>query len=62
MFDNLGVSLALVQCGKLKRLAVASSERLPALPGGRLAVRVSALRMPHLSPIANFMLRFSRIE
>jgi tripartite-type tricarboxylate transporter receptor subunit TctC len=32
MFDNLGVSLALVQSGKLKLLAVASSERLPALP------------------------------
>ena len=32
MFDNLGVSLALVQAGKLKLLAVASTERLPALP------------------------------
>src|SRR3954447_8410692 len=32
MFDNLGVSLALVEGGKLKLLAVASSERLPALP------------------------------
>src|SRR3954463_6476251 len=32
MFDNLGVSLALVQAGKLKLLAVASSDRLPALP------------------------------
>jgi tripartite-type tricarboxylate transporter receptor subunit TctC len=32
MFDNLGVSLALVQAGKLRLLAVASSERLPALP------------------------------
>src|SRR6476661_6416232 len=32
MFDNLGVSLALVQAGKLKLLAVASSERLPSLP------------------------------
>ncbi|MFG3596392.1 Bug family tripartite tricarboxylate transporter substrate binding protein [Bradyrhizobium sp. RDI18] len=32
MFDNLGVSLALVQAGKLKLLAVASSKRLPALP------------------------------
>jgi tripartite-type tricarboxylate transporter receptor subunit TctC len=32
MFDNLGVSLELVQAGKLKLLAVASSERLPALP------------------------------
>jgi tripartite-type tricarboxylate transporter receptor subunit TctC len=32
MFDNLGVSLALVQAGKLKLLAVASTDRLPALP------------------------------
>jgi tripartite-type tricarboxylate transporter receptor subunit TctC len=32
MFDNLGVSLALVQAGKLKLLAVASPGRLPALP------------------------------
>jgi tripartite-type tricarboxylate transporter receptor subunit TctC len=31
MFDNLGVSLALVEAGKLKLLAVASSNRLPAL-------------------------------
>ncbi|MEP6840881.1 MAG: tripartite tricarboxylate transporter substrate binding protein [Bradyrhizobium sp.] len=32
MFDNLGVSLPLVQAGKLKLLAVASPNRLPALP------------------------------
>src|SRR5204863_1134280 len=32
MFDNLGVSLALVQAGKLKLIAVASSARLPTLP------------------------------
>lgn len=32
MFDNLGVSLPLVEAGKLKLLAVASSNRLPALP------------------------------
>ena len=32
MFDNLGVSLALAQAGKLKLLAVASSARLPSLP------------------------------
>src|SRR6185369_9312742 len=32
MFDNLGVSLALVQAGKLKLLAVASPNRLPSLP------------------------------
>ncbi len=32
MFDNLGVSLALAQAGKLKLLAVASPTRLPSLP------------------------------
>ena len=32
MFDNLGVSLALVNAGKLKLLAVASPNRLPAMP------------------------------
>jgi tripartite-type tricarboxylate transporter receptor subunit TctC len=32
MFDNLGVSLALAQAGKLKLLAVASATRLPSLP------------------------------
>ena len=32
MFDNLGVSLPLVQAGKLKLLAIASPNRLPALP------------------------------
>ncbi|WKA28266.1 Bug family tripartite tricarboxylate transporter substrate binding protein [Bradyrhizobium roseum] len=32
MFDNLGVSLALAQAGKLKLLAVASSTRLPSMP------------------------------
>jgi tripartite-type tricarboxylate transporter receptor subunit TctC len=32
MFDNLGVSLALVEAGKLKLLAVASANRLPTLP------------------------------
>jgi tripartite-type tricarboxylate transporter receptor subunit TctC len=32
MFDNLGVSLALVKSGKLRLLAVASAQRLPALP------------------------------
>ena len=32
MFDNLGVSLPLVQAGKLRLLAVASSQRLPSLP------------------------------
>jgi tripartite-type tricarboxylate transporter receptor subunit TctC len=32
MFDNLGVSLPLVQAGKLKLLAVASAKRMPGLP------------------------------
>jgi tripartite-type tricarboxylate transporter receptor subunit TctC len=32
MFDNLGVSLPLVEAGKLKLLAVASANRLPTLP------------------------------
>jgi tripartite-type tricarboxylate transporter receptor subunit TctC len=32
MFDNLGVSLPLVNAGKLKLLAVASPQRLPSLP------------------------------
>ena len=32
MFDNLGVSLSLVEAGKLKLLAVASAQRLPSLP------------------------------
>src|ERR1700712_5457242 len=32
MFDNLGVSLPLVEAGKLKLLAVASPTRLPGLP------------------------------
>jgi tripartite-type tricarboxylate transporter receptor subunit TctC len=32
MFDNLGVSLALVKSGKLRLLAVASAQRLRALP------------------------------
>jgi tripartite-type tricarboxylate transporter receptor subunit TctC len=32
MFDNLGVSRALVEAGKLKLLAVASAQRLPSLP------------------------------
>src|SRR5437868_14815781 len=33
MFDNLGVSLGLTTAGQLKLLAVASSHRLPAMPG-----------------------------
>jgi tripartite-type tricarboxylate transporter receptor subunit TctC len=33
MFDNLGVSLPLVEAGKLKLLAVASAQCMPSLPG-----------------------------
>ena len=33
MFDNLGVSLPLVEAGQLRLLAVASAQRLPSLPG-----------------------------
>jgi tripartite-type tricarboxylate transporter receptor subunit TctC len=32
MFDNLGVSLPLVEAGNLRLLAVASTQRLPSLP------------------------------
>jgi tripartite-type tricarboxylate transporter receptor subunit TctC len=32
MFDNLGVSLPLVEAGNLKLLAVAANKRLPSLP------------------------------
>jgi tripartite-type tricarboxylate transporter receptor subunit TctC len=32
MFDNLGVSLPLVEAGKLKLLAVASGQRMPSMP------------------------------
>jgi tripartite-type tricarboxylate transporter receptor subunit TctC len=32
MFDNLGVSLPLIQSGKLRLVAVASERRLPSLP------------------------------
>src|SRR6187455_3725472 len=32
MFDNLGVSLPLVEAGKLKLLAVAAAQRMPSLP------------------------------
>jgi tripartite-type tricarboxylate transporter receptor subunit TctC len=32
MFDNLGVSMALVKSGKLKLIAVASPQRMPSLP------------------------------
>jgi tripartite-type tricarboxylate transporter receptor subunit TctC len=48
MFDNLGVSLPLVEAGKLKLLAVASAERLPALP----AVPTLAEMLPGFEAIA----------
>jgi tripartite-type tricarboxylate transporter receptor subunit TctC len=48
MFDNLGVSLALVEAGKLKLLAVASPNRLPALPD----VPVIAETLPGFEAVA----------
>src|SRR4029453_4352034 len=48
MFDNLGVSLALVQAGKLKLLAVASPDRLPALPN----VPTVAQKLPGFEAVA----------
>jgi hypothetical protein len=52
MFDNLGVSLALVQCGKLKPIAVTSSERLPALPGGPLP-GCAGLSIAYAAPVSH---------
>jgi tripartite-type tricarboxylate transporter receptor subunit TctC len=48
MFDNLGVSLALVEAGKLKLLAVASPNRLPAL----LDVPTIAETLPDFEAVA----------
>src|SRR4029077_783105 len=48
MFDNLGVSLPLVSAGKLRLLAVASSERLPAVP----AVATMAESLPGFEAVA----------
>lgn len=48
MFDNLGVSLALVKSGKLRLLAVASARRLPALP----EVPTVAEKMPGFESVA----------
>jgi tripartite-type tricarboxylate transporter receptor subunit TctC len=48
MFDNLGVSLPLVEAGKLKLLAVASAERMPSLP----AVPTLAEMLPGFEAVA----------
>jgi tripartite-type tricarboxylate transporter receptor subunit TctC len=48
MFDNLGVSLALVKSGKLKLLAVASEQRLASLPD----VPTMAEKLPGFESVA----------
>ncbi|MGA2565395.1 MAG: tripartite tricarboxylate transporter substrate binding protein [Pseudolabrys sp.] len=48
MFDNLGVSLALVKAGKLRLLAVASAQRQPSLPD----VPTMAEKMPGFESVA----------
>jgi tripartite-type tricarboxylate transporter receptor subunit TctC len=48
MFDNLGVSLPLVESGKLKLLAVASAQRMPSLPD----VPVLAETLPGFEAVA----------
>jgi len=48
MFDNLGVSLALVKAGKLRLLAVASAQRLPSLPD----VPTMAEKLPGFESVA----------
>src|SRR5204863_2153885 len=48
MFDNLGVSLGLTTAGQLKLLAVASSNRLPAMPD----VPVIAETLPGFEAVA----------
>jgi tripartite-type tricarboxylate transporter receptor subunit TctC len=48
MFDNLGVSLPLVEAGKLKLLAVASAKRMPSLPN----VPTLAETLPHFEAVA----------
>ena len=48
MFDNLGVSLPLVEDGKLRLLAVASAQRMPSLP----AVPTLAETLPGFEAVA----------
>jgi tripartite-type tricarboxylate transporter receptor subunit TctC len=52
MFDNLGVSLAMVKAGQLKLLAVGTDARLPSLP----AVPTVAETLPGFSSLAWFAL------